>query len=106
METNTQTIIENDVLRDLREPGMYAVILLNDDITTMEFVIMLLMRVFHKQQAEAEMLMMEIHQNGQGVAGIYTFDVAITKKTQADQLSAEKGYPLRITIETAERDAS
>ena len=78
---------------------MYAVILLNDDITTMDFVVALLVKIFNKQPAEASSVMMEIHHNGQGVAGVYTFDIAVTKKAQADRFSAEKGFPLRIGIE-------
>ena len=98
MEVNTQTIAGQETRYKIREPGMYAVILLNDEITTMDFVVMLLVKVFNKPPAEASALMMEIHHNGQGVAGIYTFDIAVTKKAQADRLTAEKGYPLRITI--------
>ena len=104
METNTQILTEQDVRFELREPGMYAVILFNDDITTMDFVVTLLVKIFHKQPAEASAVMMEIHENGQGVAGVYTFDVAVTKKSQADLLSAEKGFPLRIAVKA--EDAS
>ena len=84
---------------DLKIPRMYAVVLYNDDITTMDFVVELLVKVFHKTPDEATAIMMEVHQIGKGVAGIYTYDIAATKKMQADQMSAEKGFPLRLGIE-------
>lgn len=101
METDTRTVVERTTRDALREPALYAVIMLNDDITTMDFVVELLVRVFHKTPAEASAVMMDIHQNGQGVAGVYTFDIAITKKAQADQMSAEKGFPLRLNVQEA-----
>ena len=55
---------------DLREPRRYKVIIYNDDFTTMEFVVMILIRVFHKSESEAEQLMMQVHHSGQGVVGI------------------------------------
>ena len=64
---------------DLREPRRYKVIIYNDDFTTMEFVVMILIRVFHKSESEAEQLMMQVHHSGQGVVGIYTYDIAQSK---------------------------
>ncbi|MDR1664960.1 MAG: ATP-dependent Clp protease adaptor ClpS [Clostridiales bacterium] len=98
MESSTQTVAEQDV--NLREPGMFAVIMHNDDITTMDFVVGVLMSVFNKPPEEASAVMMAIHENGRGVAGVYTYDMAATKKSQADRLSAEKGFPLRLTVES------
>jgi ATP-dependent Clp protease adaptor protein ClpS len=98
METSTLTVIENDARQHLREPGMYAVVMYNDDITTTDFVVEILITVFDKPPDLAAQLMTEIHESGQGIAGVYTYDVAVTKKTQTDKLSNEKGYPLRLTV--------
>src|SRR5689334_6961799 len=71
------------------EPRMYAVILLNDDFTPMEFVVWLIQNVFHKTEQEATYLMLDVHQKGRGVCGIYPHDVAQTKMIQVKNI-AEK----------------
>jgi ATP-dependent Clp protease adaptor protein ClpS len=101
MNAHSQDLIEHDI--DLREPGMYAVIIHNDDITTMEFVTEVLTAIFHKTPPAAAALMMEVHELGHGVAGVYVFDIAVTKKSQADLLAAERGYPLKLTIREVEK---
>ncbi|MCL2421636.1 MAG: ATP-dependent Clp protease adaptor ClpS [Defluviitaleaceae bacterium] len=78
---------------------MYAVTLYNDDITTMDFVVELLTKIFHMNSADASIIMMNVHQVGKGVAGVYTYDIAVTKKAQADKMAAEKGFPLRLGLE-------
>ena len=83
------------------EPKLYNVILLNDDYTTMEFVLQILETLFQKSPAEAYRIMMNVHRNGRGLAGVYTFEVAETKADQVAVLAAEAGYPLRATIEEA-----
>ena len=95
MESRPNLAVENK----LKTPRLYAVMLYNDDITTMEFVVELLVKVFHKTPEDASSIMMQIHQVGKGIAGIYTYDIAVTKKRQADQMAAEKGFPLRLTVE-------
>lgn len=102
METNTQSAAGSQVRETVRIPKMYAVIMFNDDITTMDFVVELLVKVFHKSPVEATAVMTAIHENGQGIAGIYTYDIAVTKKNYADQLSAEKGFPLKLAVQEAE----
>ena len=99
MEHNTQVITRQE--NEVRMPNMYAVVMFNDDITTMDFVVDILIKVFHKNAVEASNIMLDVHQRGQGVAGIYTYDIAVTKKTQADRLSAEKGYPLKLAVQEA-----
>lgn len=96
MNRQTDFLIEQDT--DLRMPSMYAVIIHNNDIATMDFVTEVLIKVFHKTPVEAASLMMEVHENGHGVAGIYVYDIAVTKKSQADLMSAERGFPLKLTI--------
>lgn len=92
-QTNVST------LQELKIPKMYAVTLYNDDVTTMDFVVELLVKVFHKNTVDASAIMMQVHQLGKGVAGIYTYDIAVTKKMQADRMAAEKGFPLRLEVE-------
>ncbi len=82
-----------------QRPKMYQVVLHNDDITTTDFVVSVLMKVFHKDSFEATSIMLEVHNNEKGVAGVYTYDIAATKKMQADQMSNERGFPLKLTLE-------
>jgi ATP-dependent Clp protease adaptor protein ClpS len=84
-----------------QEPTLYNVILLNDDYTTMEFVMQILETLFQKSPAEAYRIMMHVHRNGRGLAGVYTYEVAETKAEQVASLASEAGYPLRATIEEA-----
>jgi ATP-dependent Clp protease adaptor protein ClpS len=84
-----------------REPKLYNVILLNDDYTTMEFVLQILETLFQKSPAEAYRIMMHVHRIGRGLAGVYTFEVAETKADEVATLASEAGYPLRATIEEA-----
>jgi ATP-dependent Clp protease adaptor protein ClpS len=84
-----------------QDPKLYNVILLNDDYTTMEFVLQILETLFQKSPAEAYRIMMHVHRNGRGLAGVYTWEVAETKVDNVTTLSREAGYPLRATIEDA-----
>jgi ATP-dependent Clp protease adaptor protein ClpS len=82
-----------------KKPSMYKVILLNDDYTPMEFVVELLKVVFHKPHAEATRIMLHVHQNGMGVAGVYPFEIAETKVRTVDELARENQFPLKCTME-------
>ena len=84
-----------------QEPKLYNVVLLNDDYTTMEFVLQILETLFQKSPAEAYLIMMHVHRNGRGLAGVYTFEVAETKADKVATLAAEAGFPLRAIIEEA-----
>jgi len=83
------------------EPKQYKVLLLNDDYTSMDFVVEVLMSIFHKSYQEAEKIMLEVHRNKKGLCGIYTFEVAETKVMQVSRLAREHGYPLKATMEEA-----
>ncbi|KIM12335.1 MAG: Clp protease ClpS [Sulfurovum sp. FS08-3] len=83
----------------LDKPKMYRVLLHNDDYTTMDFVIMILMKIFHKSQQEAEMIMWDVHKKGRGTCGIYTFEIAQTKVEQVKRLAKENQFPLLATME-------
>ncbi|HSF99805.1 MAG TPA: ATP-dependent Clp protease adaptor ClpS [Vicinamibacterales bacterium] len=84
-----------------QEPKLFKVILLNDDYTTMEFVIEVLESVFDKSPAEAYRIMMAVHLGGQGVAGIYTWEVAETKVDTVVELARGAGFPLKAITEEA-----
>ena len=92
---DTATIEKEEV----EEPKMYQVLMLNDDYTTMEFVIYVLKRFFNKEQHEAEGLMLKIHHDGMAVCGIYTCEVAESKALKVNRFSRGKGHPLKCSTE-------
>jgi len=84
-----------------KEPTLYKVVLLNDDYTTMEFVLRVLEDVFEKTPAEAYRIMMQVHLNGSGIAGVYPWEVAETKVETLAVLARQAEFPLRAAIEEA-----
>lgn len=88
-----------DVKERVEKPRMYKVLLHNDDYTTMEFVVLVLTQVFHRSRIESTRIMLLVHNNGKGVAGVYTREVAETKATQAIDVARAAGYPLLATTE-------
>ena len=82
-----------------KEPPMYKVILLNDDYTTMDFVVHILQQIFHHSTDEAAQIMMNVHNNGRGVAGIYPKEIAETKAHCVHELAQEHEYPLKCVLE-------
>ena len=84
---------------DLREPKKYKVFLLNDDFSTMDFVIDVLVRVFRKSVEEASTIMMNIHNKGKELCGTYTYEIATTKVAQVKSMAREKGFPLKAIME-------
>lgn len=85
---------------DTQEPPLYKVLLHNDDYTTMEFVVAILENVFHKTSAEATRIMLNVHNDGVGVAGIYTREVGETKVSIVHELAQKNNFPLRCSLET------
>lgn len=81
------------------EPTLHRVILLNDDYTTMDFVMKVLESIFSKSPAEAYQIMMHVHTNGRGLAGIYPWEVAETKAESVVTLAREAGFPLQAIVE-------
>ncbi len=81
--------------RKAKRPDRFKVVLYNDDYTPMEFVVMLLERVFGKSPVAATELMLQIHRSGLGVAGVYVLEVAETKVAAVHRMAEERGYPLR-----------
>lgn len=96
-ETEEEVVSETE--QDVTEPPMYRVLLHNDDYTTMEFVVELLMYIFNKSFEDATRIMLNVHRNGKGVCGFYTYEVAETKVEMVHQLARERGFPLKSTME-------
>ena len=84
-----------------KQPSMYKVLLHNDDYTTMDFVVMVLETVFHKSAEEATLIMLNVHEQGLGVAGVYTREVAETKVILVHDLARKNEYPLKCSMEKA-----
>jgi len=98
-----ETVVERRVRPETRtkKPPMYKVILLNDDYTPMEFVVQILMVVFHKDHAEATRIMLHVHQNGMGIAGVFPYEIAETKVRTVEDLARESEFPLKCVMEKA-----
>jgi ATP-dependent Clp protease adaptor protein ClpS len=88
----------------LKKPPLYKVLLHNDDFTTMEFVVYVLQTVFQRSESDAVHIMLKVHQEGIGVAGIYTYEVAETKAEKVKALAEANEYPLLCTVEEAETE--
>jgi ATP-dependent Clp protease adaptor protein ClpS len=84
---------------ETQHPSLWKVLLLNDDYTPMEFVVFLLETVYDKSPAEAYRIMMMVHTQGQGLCGVYPFDVAETRVAKTDELAQDAGYPLKAVME-------
>tara|TARA_B100000700_G_C14457503_1_gene584543 strand:- start:47 stop:382 length:336 start_codon:yes stop_codon:yes gene_type:complete len=82
-----------------QKPKFYKVLLHNDDYTSMEFVVMILARIFHMEESRAVEVMLHVHQRGVGIAGIYTYEVAETKVRKTMDLAREHEFPLRCSME-------
>ncbi|GAB4436530.1 MAG: ATP-dependent Clp protease adapter ClpS [bacterium] len=81
------------------KPDLYKVYLLNDDYTTMDFVVYILMTIFNKDELEATKIMLHVHNNGKGLAGIYIKDIAESKVIAVHNLATKNGFPLKCSIE-------
>ena len=91
--------VDSEIRDDVREPPMYRVLLHNDDYTTMDFVVEILMLVFNKSPEEAVNIMMNIHRKGIGMCGVYTFEVSETKVETVHAIAREHGFPLKCSME-------
>ena len=100
-----QTGIVEDVRQKertkVKRPDQYRVILHNDDYTTMEFVVEVGIKIFHKSVMDATRIMLQVHKQGRGTIGVYSHDIAVTKIRQTHALARQRDYPLRCTMEKA-----
>ena len=92
-------VTEPKTRQKLKRPPLYKVILHNDNYTTREFVVAVLKEVFHKGETEAIQIMLHVHYNGIGVAGVYPYEVAETKIKTVEKLARENEFPLRLSME-------
>lgn len=92
------TIVKEDSEVKIKEPRLYNVIILNDDYTPMEFVVNILVEIFHKKVPEATKIMYEVHYNGKGIAGKYPRDIALTKAAQVHSEAESNNYPLKASV--------
>ena len=100
-QRRTDGEVVEQVERQVKEPDLYQVVLLNDDYTTMDFVVQVLEEIFHKQPSEAYGIMMQVHTQGRGVCGHYPYEVAETKVAAVQDRAREEGFPLQAAMEKA-----
>jgi ATP-dependent Clp protease adaptor protein ClpS len=93
--------LESNIEDQLEEPPMYRVLLHNDNYTTMEFVVEILRKVFHKSPAEATRIMLLVHKSGVGICGVFTAEIAETKVEMVHHLAKKHGFPLQCSMEEA-----
>jgi len=86
-----------------KKPPMYEVVLLNDDFTPMDFVVDILCQLFHKSESEATRIMLAVHHDGQGICGIFSFEIAESKTSLVRQTSRDHGHPLKCIMEKVEK---
>jgi ATP-dependent Clp protease adaptor protein ClpS len=92
----------SELVEDLAaEPRMYQVVLHNDDYTTVDFVVEVLVVVFRRTVEDATLIMLDVHHRGRGVVGTYTYDIATTKANAVQEMAREREFPLRCTVEPA-----
>jgi ATP-dependent Clp protease adaptor protein ClpS len=91
--------IDEKIKKEIREPSKYKVVMLNDEGTPMDWVIDVLKRIFNHSQETAEKLTLQIHSEGSGIAGIYTYEIAEQKAVETVNASRERGFPLQVRID-------
>ena len=101
VEGGNETVLER-LPQKIEPPRMYRVVLLNDDYTPMEFVVVVIQEFFHKDRETATQIMLRIHLHGKGVCGVYTADIAATKVEQVVRAAREAGHPLQCVSEPAD----
>ena len=105
VDNDAGTITKVKAEKKLKRPRLFRVLLHNDDYTTREFVVLVLQTVFHHHEQDAIRIMLHVHNNGVGMAGVYTKEVAETKIRSVERLAQEQEFPLRLTMEPEEDDA-
>ena len=95
----TGGVAVDEVKPQLKKPSLYRVILINDDYTPMEFVVLVLQRVFRKGREEAVQIMLNVHTRGSGICGVFTAEIAETKVRQVLSFSRDNKHPLQCTME-------
>ena len=99
MSTDTEVIIDEKIKKEIQPPKLYKVVFLNDDSTPIDIVIEILMSVFHHSYETAKQLTFTIHNEGSGIAGVYSYEIAEQKGTETTTLTRSHGFPLQVKIE-------
>lgn len=99
MSTTVDVKIDEKIKVKIKEPSLYKIVFLNDDHTPMEFVVSLLVELFKHSETTAHALTMKIHEEGSGVVGVYSYEIAEQKAVEATALCRDNGFPLRIKVE-------
>ncbi len=97
----TKDALKEKSKNKIKEPRQYNVVMHNDDFTTMEFVVDVLIDIFHKDEVSAQSIMMHVHKNGKAVVGKYPYDIASTKVNAALTRAKSEGFPFRMSVEEA-----
>lgn len=95
----TEIQIDEKIKETVLEPGKYKVVFMNDDATPMDFVVEILVAIFHHTEKTAQELTMTIHNKGSAVVGVYTYEIAEQKAVEVTKISREHGFPLQVAIE-------
>jgi ATP-dependent Clp protease adaptor protein ClpS len=95
----TAVVTRTESIEGVRAPERYRVVILNDNSTPMEFVIELLKLIFHHSQEAAVQVMLQVHQQGKGTAGVYSYEVAEQKAMESTQIARTNGHPLGVSVE-------
>lgn len=101
-DTSTNTTVAVIEKVAMAPPRRWHVWLINDDHTTMEFVVLVLMQIFHRSFEEAQEIMMHIHTNGKGIAGTYSHEIASQKRDETIAIARSNGFPLQVDLTTEE----
>ena len=101
--SNVETVIEQntDTVQSVKEPEKFQVVFVNDSFTPMEFVVEVLMAIFHHTKENAEKIMIDVHEKGKGTAGVYFYEIAEQKALETTHLARNNGHPLNVEVETA-----
>ena len=100
-KTDSQSNVLEKERVEIKEPDMYKILLLNDDYTPMDFVVEILISVFHKSPIDATKIMLDVHKKGKGLVGIYPYDIAATKIGIVTKIAREREHPLKSVMEKA-----
>ena len=99
IDQDNEVLIKKSTKKKLKKPSLYKVVMLNDDYTPMDFVVYLLKTFFKKNHEEASKIMLEVHNKGAGICGVFSYEIAETKITKVINTSRTNGFPLLCTLE-------
>lgn len=95
----TDVLNKDKVIEKVKVPKSFKVVMHNDDFTTMEFVVFILISVFNKSTEDANRIMLDVHSKGRGIVGVYSYDIAMTKVSIVLKLANDEGFPFKVTVE-------